>query len=104
MDVGSTVTTWRGQGLLAGTKMMHQQSMMVGDMMAVHGDMPAHPEEMNNVGYENAAPGYAYDELFPALPHSAPPLQRSVQPSTNKLRVGSSLHTQVRQQVSSSRR
>ncbi|KAJ2952741.1 hypothetical protein O0L34_g7097 [Tuta absoluta] len=91
--------------------MMHQQSMMVGDMLPVHPEMGVHGEDMNNmgamnnlnnVGYENNAasapapgPGYAYDELFPALPHSQPPVQRSVQQVSNKLRVGSSLHTQV---------
>ncbi|KAI5637987.1 KH domain-containing protein [Phthorimaea operculella] len=88
--------------------MMHQQSMMVGDMMPVHPEMGVHGGEelnnmgamnsMNNVGYENnaaPAPGYAYDELFPALPHSQPPVQRSIQQVSNKLRVGSSLHTQV---------
>lgn len=90
----STVTTWRGQGLLEGTKMMHQQSMMVGDMIPVHSEIPTHVEEMNNINYENNA-SYAYDDLFPALPHSAPPVQRSIQQATNKLRVGSSLHTQV---------
>lgn len=79
--------------------MMHQQSMMVGDM--VHSEMPVHGghgggEEMNNVGYENNVGGsYAYDDLFPALPHSQPPVQRNIQQVSNKLRVGSSLHTQV---------
>ncbi|XP_075969599.1 satellite-binding protein 1 Dp1 [Anticarsia gemmatalis] len=71
--------------------MMHQQSMMVGDMIPVHSEIPVHVEEMNNVN--NAS--YAYDDLFPALPHSQPPVQRSIQQATNKLRVGSSLHTQV---------
>ncbi|XP_060810715.1 vigilin [Amyelois transitella] len=75
--------------------MMHQQSMMVGDMLPVHSEIPVHGEEMNNVGYDNSGPGYAYDDLFPALPHSQPPVQRSIQQVTNKLRVGSSLHTQV---------
>ncbi|XP_022819366.1 vigilin [Spodoptera litura] len=74
--------------------MMHQQSMMVGDMIPVHSEIPVHVEEMNNVNYENNA-SYAYDDLFPALPHSQPPVQRSIQQATNKLRVGSSLHTQV---------
>lgn len=76
--------------------MMHQQSMMVGDMIPVHSEIPGHVEEMNNVNvtYENNA-SYAYDDLFPALPHSQPPVQRSIQQATNKLRVGSSLHTQV---------
>ncbi|XP_049867329.1 vigilin [Pectinophora gossypiella] len=78
--------------------MMHQQSMMVGDMLPVHSEMPVHGEEMNNmnnVGYENSgSAGYAYDDLFPALPHSQPPVQRSIQ-QVSKLRVGSSLHTQV---------
>lgn len=93
----STVTTWLGKGLLEETKMMHQQSMMVGDVIPVHSDIPVHVEEMNNVGYENSvnSGSYAYDDLFPALPHSQPPVQRNVQQATNKLRVGSSLHTQV---------
>lgn len=69
--------------------------MMVGDMIPVHSEIPGHVEEMNNVSYENNA-SYAYDDLFPALPHSQPPVQRSIQQATNKLRVGSSLHTQVR--------
>ncbi|XP_063359455.1 vigilin [Cydia amplana] len=73
--------------------MMHQQSMMVGDMLPVHPEIP-HGEEMNNVGYENSGAN-AYDDLFPALPHSAPPVQRHIQQATSKLRVGSSLHTQV---------
>lgn len=90
----STVTTWRGQGLLEETKMMHQQSMMVGDMLPVHPEIPVHGEEMNNVGYDSSG-SYAYDDLFPALPHSQPPVQRNIQQVTNKLRVGSSLHTQV---------
>ncbi|KAI8434971.1 hypothetical protein MSG28_003426, partial [Choristoneura fumiferana] len=74
--------------------MMHQQSMMVGDMLPVHPELPVHGEEMNNVGYENSG-SHAYDDLFPALPHSAPPVQRHIQQATSKLRVGSSLHTQV---------
>lgn len=75
--------------------MMHQQqSMMVGDMLPVHPEIPVHAEEMNNVGYDNSG-SYAYDDLFPALPHSQPPVQRNIQQVTNKLRVGSSLHTQV---------
>ncbi|CAH2086464.1 unnamed protein product [Euphydryas editha] len=74
--------------------MMHQQSMMVGDMIPVHSEIPVHTEEMNNVGYDNSN-SYAYDDLFPALPHSQPPVQRNIQQVTNKLRVGSSLHTQV---------
>ncbi|XP_026745631.1 vigilin-like [Trichoplusia ni] len=74
--------------------MMHQQSMMVGDMIPVHSEIPVHVEEMNNANFENNA-SYAYDDLFPALPHSQPPVQRSIQQTTNKLRVGSSLHTQV---------
>lgn len=75
--------------------MMHQQSMMVGDMIPVHSDLPGHNnEDMNNVVYENNS-SPAYDDLFPALPHSQPPVQRSIQQVTNKLRVGSSLHTQV---------
>lgn len=90
----STVTTRREKGLLEETNMMHQQSMMVGDMLPVHSEIPMQGEEMNNVGYENSG-SYAYDDLFPALPHSAPAVQRSIQPVTNKLRVGSSLHTQV---------
>ncbi|XP_026329102.1 vigilin isoform X2 [Hyposmocoma kahamanoa] len=79
--------------------MMHQQSMMVGDM--VHSEIPVHGghgggEEMNNLGYENNVGGsYAYDDLFPALPHSQPPVQRNIQQVSNRLRVGSSLHTQV---------
>lgn len=73
---------------------MHQQSMMVGDMIPAHSDIPAHSEEMNNVGYDNSN-SYAYDDLFPALPHAQAPVQRSIQQVTNKLRVGSSLHTQV---------
>ncbi|XP_045445479.1 vigilin [Melitaea cinxia] len=75
--------------------MMHQQSMMVGDMIPVHSEIPVHTEEMNNVGYDNSNSSYAYDDLFPALPHSQPPVQRNIQQVTNKLRVGSSLHTQV---------
>lgn len=75
--------------------MMHQQSMMVGDMIPVHPEIPVHVEDnMNNVNYDNNA-SYAYDDLFPALPHSQPPVQRNIQQATNKLRVGSSLHTQV---------
>ncbi|XP_063821782.1 vigilin [Ostrinia nubilalis] len=74
--------------------MMHQQSMMVGDMLPVHPEIPVHGEEMNNVGYDTSG-SYAYDDLFPALPHSQPPVQRNIQQVTNKLRVGSSLHTQV---------
>ncbi|CAH2073927.1 unnamed protein product, partial [Iphiclides podalirius] len=74
--------------------MMHQQPMMVGEMIPVHSDIPIHTEEMNNVGYDNSG-SYAYDDLFPALPHSQPPVQRNIQQVTNKLRVGSSLHTQV---------
>ncbi|XP_068630109.1 vigilin isoform X1 [Battus philenor] len=74
--------------------MMHQQPMMVGDMIPVHTDIPVHNEELNNMGYENSG-SYAYDDLFPALPHSQPPIQRNIQQATNKLRVGSSLHTQV---------
>lgn len=73
---------------------MHQQSMMVGDVIPVHPDVPMHVEEMNNVGYENNV-SFAYDDLFPALPHSQPLVQRNIQQATNKLRVGSSLHTQV---------
>lgn len=76
---------------------MHQQSMMVGDMIPVHSEIPVHVEEMNNVGYENNV-SYAYDDLFPALPHSQAPVQRNIQ-ATNKLRVGSSLHTQVRKNL-----
>ncbi|XP_023947643.1 vigilin [Bicyclus anynana] len=76
--------------------MMHQQSMMVGDMIPVHSEIPVHTEEMNNVvGYDNSNNSYAYDDLFPALPHSQAPVQRNIQQVTNKLRVGSSLHTQV---------
>lgn len=81
--------------------MMHQQSMMVGDMIPVHSEIPVHVEtnemnNVNNVGYETGNSGsYAYDDLFPALPHSAPPVQRNIQQATNKLRVGSTLHTQV---------
>ncbi|CAG9585451.1 unnamed protein product [Danaus chrysippus] len=75
--------------------MMHQQSMMVGDMIPVHSEIPVHTEEMNNVGYESNSNSYAYDDLFPALPHSQAPVQRNLQPISNKLRVGSSLHTQV---------
>ncbi|CAK1581897.1 unnamed protein product [Parnassius mnemosyne] len=74
--------------------MMHQQPMMVGEMIPVHSDIPVHTEDMNNVGYDNSG-SYAYDDLFPALPHSQPPVQRNIQQVTNKLRVGSSLHTQV---------
>ncbi|KPI91491.1 Vigilin [Papilio xuthus] len=74
--------------------MMHQQPMMVGEMIPVHSDIPVHTEEMNNVGYDNSG-SYAYDDLFPALPHSQPPVQRNIQQVTNKMRVGSSLHTQV---------
>lgn len=74
--------------------MMHQQPMMVGEMIPVHSDIPMHTEEINNVGYENSG-SHAYDDLFPALPHSQPPVQRNIQQVTNKLRVGSSLHTQV---------
>ncbi|XP_045484905.1 vigilin [Pieris rapae] len=75
--------------------MMHQQSMMVGDMIPVHSELPVHNNEnMNNVAYENSS-SPAYDDLFPALPHSQPPVQRSIQQVTNKLRVGSTLHTQV---------
>lgn len=68
--------------------------MMVGDMLQAHPEMPEEVNNINNVGYENNG-GFAYDDLFPALPHSAPPVQRNVQQATNKLRVGSSLHTQV---------
>lgn len=76
--------------------MMNQQSMMAGDMIPVNSDIPPHVEDMNNVGYDSASNGsHAYDDLFPALPNSAPPVQRSIQQATNKLRVGSSLHTQV---------
>lgn len=75
--------------------MMHQQSMMVGDMIPVHSEIPAHNnDDMNNVAFENNS-SYAYDDLFPALPHSQPPVQRSTQQVSNKLRVGYSLHTQV---------
>ncbi|CAH0720841.1 unnamed protein product, partial [Brenthis ino] len=75
--------------------MMHQQSMMVGDMIPVHSEIPVHTEEMNNVGYDNSN-SYTYDDLFPALPHAPQlPVQRSIQQVNNKLRVGSSLHTQV---------
>lgn len=63
-------------------------------MLPVHPDVPVHGEEMNNVGYDTSG-SYAYDDLFPALPHSQPPVQRNIQQVTNKLRVGSSLHTQV---------
>ncbi|VVC87406.1 unnamed protein product [Leptidea sinapis] len=73
--------------------MMHQPPMM--DMIPVPSDLPVHNnEEMNNVGYENNST-YAYDDLFPALPHSQPPIQRSIQQVPSKMRVGSSLHTQV---------
>lgn len=72
--------------------MMHQQSMMVGDMIPV--EVPV-PEELNNVGYETGASSVDYNDLFPALPHSQPPVQRATPQITNKLRVGSSLHTQV---------
>lgn len=73
---------------------MHQQSMMVGDMIPVHSEIPVHTEEMNNVGYDNSN-SYTYDDLFPALPHAPQPsVQRNIQVN-NKLRVGSSLHTQV---------
>lgn len=79
--------------------MMHQQSMMVGDI-PVNSDIPVHVEDMINVkpvGYDTGNSGsHAYDDLFPALPHSAPPVQRNIQQATNKLRVGSTLHTQVR--------
>ncbi|GBP31692.1 Vigilin [Eumeta japonica] len=76
--------------------MMHQQPMMAGDMLGV--DVGKPNEEMNNVGgrgggYEGGG-SFAYDDLFPALPHAQPALQRTTQVS-NKLRVGSSLHTQV---------
>ncbi|CAG4910185.1 unnamed protein product [Colias eurytheme] len=75
--------------------MMHQQSMMVGDMIPVHSEIPVHNnDDMNNVAFENNS-SYAYDDLFPALPHSQPPVQRNIQQVSNKLRVGSSLHTQV---------
>ncbi|XP_041976897.1 vigilin [Aricia agestis] len=74
--------------------MMHQQSMMVGDMIPVHSEIPVHTEEINNVAYDNSN-SFAYDDLFPALPHSQPPVQRNIQQVTNKMRVGSSLHTQV---------
>ncbi|KOB67862.1 Vigilin [Operophtera brumata] len=79
--------------------MMHQQSMMVGDMIPVNSDIPVHDEDMNNVnnvGYETGnSSSHAYDDLFPALRHSTPPVQRNIQQATNKLRVGSTLHTQV---------
>ncbi|KAG7307616.1 hypothetical protein JYU34_007838 [Plutella xylostella] len=67
--------------------MMHQQSMMVGDMLPVE----LGGEEPVSVGYENS---HAYDDLFPALPLAAPAVQRAA-PPVSKLRVGSSLHTQV---------
>lgn len=40
-----------------------------------------------------SAPAYSYDDLFPALPESATP-KFSV-PTINKLRIGSSIVTQV---------
>ncbi|CAK1552035.1 unnamed protein product [Leptosia nina] len=49
---------------------------------------------MINVPYESNS-SYVYDDLFPALPQSQPPVQRNTQQVSNKLRVGSSLHTQV---------
>lgn len=71
---------------------MHQQPMIVGDMIPI--EVPVHGEDLNNVGY-GAGGSFAYDDLFPALPHSQPPVQRSAPVVSNKLRVGSSLHTQV---------
>ena len=49
----------------------------------------------NNVAVSaTAAPAYSYDDLFPALPESATP-KFSQAPNNNKMRIGSSVVTQV---------
>ncbi|XP_035908442.1 vigilin [Anopheles stephensi] len=53
-----------------------------------------------NAGYENnvsaPAPAPCYDDLFPALPESEPPrFNSTLSPSTQNMRVGSSIVTQV---------
>lgn len=41
-----------------------------------------------------SGPAYSYDDLFPALPESATP--KFTAPATNRMRIGSSIVTQVR--------
>lgn len=52
------------------------------------------PPTNNTAAVAAAAPAYSYDDLFPALPESAPP-KFPVQPVNNKMRIGSSVVTQV---------